>query len=103
MDSTPLRPAERAVVALDLLLGVALCAVAAYLLVVSLGDRMESTNPHGGAFGMLGAVLLGPPGVLFVVAALGVARRWRGRWWLHVLPPLAPALFIALADAGLLG
>ena len=64
---------------------------------------MEAADPHGGAFGLLAAAVLGPPGVLFVVAALGVARRWRGRWWLHALPFLAPVLLAALAESGVLG
>lgn len=87
---------------LDVVLGLALCAVAAFLVVVGLGAQADPFAPHGGAFELLGALLLGPPGVLFLVAAVGVARRWRGRWWLHLLPVLAPAVLLALGDAGLL-
>lgn len=96
-------PLERTVVVLDVVLGLALCAAAVYLYVVSTAGRMEATDPFGGAFGLLMATVLGPPGVLFVLAAVGVARRWRGRWWLHLLPLLAPALLAALAASGLLG
>jgi len=97
---TPLRPLERAAVWIDVALGVLLVAVAGYLLVVSLGDRMESTSAYGGVYGLLGAVLLGPPGVLFLLGAVGMARRWRGRWWLHALPLLWPVALFAFGTAG---
>lgn len=102
MLSVPLSPVERAVVVLDAVLGVALCAVAGMLIAAGLGAQADPGAPHGGAFELLGALLAGPPGVLFLVVAVGVARRWRWRWWLHALPPLAPAVLLALGDAGLL-
>ena len=91
---------ERAAVAVDAALGVALVAVAAVLLVQSLGARADPYSPHGGAFEMLAAVLLGPPGMLLLVAAVGVARRWRGRWWLHALLLLWPVALYAVGMAG---
>lgn len=100
--TSPLSGLERGVVVLDVVLGLAVCVLAGLSLAGGLAGAADPHDPHGGAWGFLGAVLLGPPGLLFFLAAVGVARRWRGRWWLHALPPLAPVLFMALGDAGLL-
>ena len=100
--TTPRTPIERAVVVLDVLLGVALCLLAAFLLAGSLADAADANNPHGGMWGYLGAFLIAPPGLLFLLTAVAVARRWRGWWWLHALPLLYPPLVLAAADVGLL-
>ncbi|HEX9951038.1 MAG TPA: hypothetical protein VGB53_04660 [Rubricoccaceae bacterium] len=93
--TAPLRPLERAAIGADVVIGALLVGAAGYLIAAA-----YPVGPHGGAYEMLAAVVLGPPGVLLLVAAVGVARRWRARWWLHALPLLWPAGLYAAAMAG---
>ncbi|HEX8299265.1 MAG TPA: hypothetical protein VF594_08915 [Rubricoccaceae bacterium] len=94
----PLTRAERTVVALDAVLGVLLTGLG--VLFVALGISAWDAPPHGGGFEILGALLVGPPGLLLLLAAVGVARRWHGRWWLHALPLLWLAVLFAVGLGG---
>ena len=93
--SRPLRRWERAVVVLDVVLGVALCALVALMIAIGVADQADPNAPHGGAFLFLGALVIGPSGPLFLLAGLAVWRQWRARWWLHALPfaPVVVVLF----------
>ena len=105
MPSNPvaLTRTERTVIALDVLLGVALCGLAVLMLRDGLRYAANPSNELGGTMGLFGAAIVGPPGLLFGLAAVAVARRWRGRWWFHLVPPLiSPTVLLAL-ELGLLG
>ena len=93
--AVPLSTLERAAVGVDVVIGVLLVAAAGFLIASA-----YPVGPHGGAFEMVVAVVLGPPGMLLLVAAVGVARRWRGRWWLHALLLLWPVALYAVGMAG---
>ena len=95
LAAVPLHPLERVAVGADVVIGVLLVGAAGFLIASA-----YPVGPHGGAFEMLAAVVLGPPGMLLLVAAVGVARRWRGRWWLHALLLLWPVALYAVGMAG---
>ena len=78
-------------VVLDVLLAVGFCGLAALLVVVGVQAQADPNAPHGGAFSFLGALLVGPAGLLFALAGAAVARRWRIRWGLQALPVLVLA------------
>ena len=88
---------ERAAAAVAAVLEVALCGLAAVLIVSGLSQNADPDSPHGRAFAFLGALLLGPPGALFLLAAVGIARRW----WLHALPALAVLGLFAVLGLGI--
>lgn len=92
----PLSWPERIVVIVDATVGGIVTALAGLLFAVSIGDEGGPGDPHGGSWGVLTAVLFAPSGLLLLLAAVGMARRWRGRWWLHLLPLLAPLGIYAL-------
>lgn len=89
-----LHPAERVVAGLDTGLGAVLCLLAAVLYALSAGDQASVNDPHGGAFGVLGAFLMAPSGLLFLLAGHAVRRRWRFRWAIQVLPIAAPLVLL---------
>jgi hypothetical protein len=95
----PLRLWERVAVTVDIAFGLVLCALAAFLIVAALNPD----TPEGGWFEQFGALVSGPSGLLFLVAALAVRRGWRWRLELHLLPLFAPVVMVALVERGLLG
>ena len=95
LAAVPLHPLERVAVGADVVIGGLLVGAAGFLIASA-----YPVGPHGGAFEMVAAVVLGPPGMLLLVAAVGVARRWRGRWWLHALLLLWPVALYAVGMAG---
>lgn len=101
-DTRPLRPGERAVVVLDVVLGAALCALAAWLIGVGYETPATMQNPMEGMYLRFFGYSAAPSGPLFLLAALAVGCRWRGRWWAHLLPPLGSGLVFALGNSGLL-
>lgn len=95
MELPPARPLswpERAVVAVDATVGIVVTVLAVLLFAASVGDESTPNDPHGGAWGLITAVLAATSGLAFLLAAVGVARRWRGRWWLHLLPLVLPGV-----------
>lgn len=96
MSAEPLRPWERVVVVVDALLCAGLLLLTAFLVATAFPLAADPDSPHGGAFQILGALIVGPPGLLFGVAAVAVARRWPRRWWWHLPPLLYVALFVTM-------
>ena len=91
-SARPLSWPERIVVAVDAVIGTVVTVLAVALFVASYGDESTPNDPHGGAWGLITAVVVGPSGLALLLAAVGVARRWRDRWWLHLLPFVLPAV-----------
>ena len=84
--------AEMSIVVIDALLGVGLCVFALNLL-----GEGPSGDPQGGRLSEAVALLCGPAGLLFLLAAVAAARRWPGRGWYHGLP----LVWVVLAGAWL--
>ncbi len=61
----------------------------------------RGTDRHGAVLVFIGALTIGPAGVLFALAGVAMQRRWRLRWLLQLLPLAYPFLFFKALAAGL--
>jgi hypothetical protein len=64
--------------------------------------RPEPGAPHGGAFAMIGFVILMPALSGVLVAWLGMRRGERWRWWAQLLPVVIFYIVESLFDSGIL-
>jgi hypothetical protein len=64
--------------------------------VLALGWMRPGEDPHGGIFALIGALQLLPCGLLFLLSAHALWRRWRARWAVQTFPFLYVGAFSAL-------
>ena len=85
---------RRAAELLNRILGI-LCSVAGVLFILAWW-LVRASDRHGGIFGFIAALWIGPAGPLFLLSERAWRQRWKLRWLIQGLPFAYPVAFIVL-------